>query len=538
VTPLLLQGTLLKLLFGIAGLSCFSFNALDFKWPNFAGSEICENAIDDDGDGLIDLNDPDCDCEIIAPVSLIPNPSFEDMDCCPSAPSQLQCAAVWIQASEPTTDFIHMCDFMGWPDFPPPLPFPDGEGCMGFRDGRVRGDILTAEYNWKEYAGACLLGPLIADTPYLFEFYVGFVDRFKSPPINISFFGTTDCANLPFGVGDEDLGCPTNGPGWVRLGSTLVNGGTGNKWIKTSIEVIPQENITAIAIGPDCPIVPSPISIYYFFDNLTLADLRSFQFKITEQSHPCADDFALQVPEVNEFSYQWYKNGIALPGETFPHLMSMYGEGNYQVRIMDGSSCLLSGIYTYTLPLLTNSVQTIICDGEMYSFGDLELNASGHYVDTFKTIFNCDSIVYLDLQVLGIEADSAQAKIFEGEVYEIGSEHYTEEGNYLVHLLSSKNCDSLVFLELTYYHIFIPNIFSPNGDGINDQFIITSKDDLIEKINIHIFDRWGNQLFSGAKWDGTSHDADVGTGAYVYVAELIMDDGIERQFSGSVTLIR
>ena len=54
--------------------------------------EICDNAIDDDLDGLIDLNDPDCTCESTEPVSLIPNPSFEDLDCCPDNRSQLNCA--------------------------------------------------------------------------------------------------------------------------------------------------------------------------------------------------------------------------------------------------------------------------------------------------------------------------------------------------------------------------------------------------------------------------------------------------------------
>ena len=39
--------------------------------------EICDNAIDDDNDGLIDLNDSDCACILVEPVSLIPNPSFE-----------------------------------------------------------------------------------------------------------------------------------------------------------------------------------------------------------------------------------------------------------------------------------------------------------------------------------------------------------------------------------------------------------------------------------------------------------------------------
>ena len=49
--------------------------------------EICNNAIDDDLDGLIDYNDNDCICNdsIIAnlPESLIPNPSFEEYSCLP-----------------------------------------------------------------------------------------------------------------------------------------------------------------------------------------------------------------------------------------------------------------------------------------------------------------------------------------------------------------------------------------------------------------------------------------------------------------------
>ena len=58
--------------------------------------EICDNAIDDDGDGMIDLNDQDCFCMTPTPESLIPNPSFEEQDCCPSTRSELDCATGWI----------------------------------------------------------------------------------------------------------------------------------------------------------------------------------------------------------------------------------------------------------------------------------------------------------------------------------------------------------------------------------------------------------------------------------------------------------
>lgn len=235
--------------------------------------EICDNGIDDDNDSLIDLNDDDCPCQIIDAISLIPNPSFEDQDCCPSDRSQLDCASLWIQASEPTTDFIHTCDWLGWDDFPPPRPFPDGDGIMGFRDGRVRNGNNQPEPYWKEYAGACLINPLLADSVYRFQFDVGFVSADKSPPIDISFFGTTSCDFLPFGVGNEAFGCPTNSPNWKKLGEVSVSGGLGDKWVNTALQVIPDEDIYAIAIGPDCNPVSTPISIYYFFDNLLLSDL-------------------------------------------------------------------------------------------------------------------------------------------------------------------------------------------------------------------------------------------------------------------------
>lgn len=209
----------------------------------FGQVEICDNAIDDDNDGLIDLNDSDCICEEISFSSLIPNPSFEDVDCCPGNHSELQCASGWIQASEPTTDFAHTCGWPGWPGLMPPLPFPDGDGVMGFRDGRLEGLDGKPELQWKEYAGVCLNQPLIANVSYRYQFDLGFVNRENSPPIDLTFFGTGDCANLPFGVGDRAFGCPTNDPNWVELGVVSVSGGVGSLWVNEFIDIEPRQDI-------------------------------------------------------------------------------------------------------------------------------------------------------------------------------------------------------------------------------------------------------------------------------------------------------
>ncbi len=240
--------------------------------------EICDNALDDDADGLIDLNDPDCDCQS-TPVSHIPNPSFEETTCCPSGNSQLDCAETWIQASDATTDYYNRCGYFERERFPVPMPIPDGDAYVGFRNGHFSNrspDNPSGKFpdnspndspdksnsNWKEYTGACLLAPLESGTQYTIQFSIGFVNHEISPPMNLVLYGTTDCKNLPFGVGDRRFGCPTNGPGWQVLGQVYVSG--NNNWMQYKITTTPRQDITAIAIGPDCFELDLDINPYYF----------------------------------------------------------------------------------------------------------------------------------------------------------------------------------------------------------------------------------------------------------------------------------
>ncbi len=498
-----------------------------------SGQEVCDNGRDDDADGLIDLNDDDCVCEIIEPKSLIPNPSFEDMNCCPLGRSQLNCAENWIQASEPTTDFLHTCGWMGWDEFPPPRPFPDGDGVMGFRDGRVIRDG-EPEYYWKEYAGACLTSPLLANSTYRFQFDVGFVDPQQSPPIDISFFGTTDCEYLPFGTGDEAFGCPSNSPNWKKLGEVRVSGGQGNTWVNTFIEIAPEENIYAIAIGPDCNPVSNPVSTYYFFDNLLLADLELFQLRISETDHPCSPGLTLSVPDNPDVDYQWYLGGVALAGEVFSELTRHYGEGSYQVRIIEGTTCRITESYDFAIPVFRVPASVAICEDEFYQFGNARLSETGTYVDTFQNRNNCDSIVALDLRVIGTTYDTLAASVLNGELFAIGDYGFRAAGDYPLIFTSSLGCDSLVLLQLSSFDVFIPNAFSPNGDDLNNIFRPFASVGTIQSVDMKIFDRWGNLVYQGMEWDG----ADWQPGVFIYSITIDFMNGTSKLFYGGVTLLR
>lgn len=504
--------------------------------------EICDNAKDDDGDGLIDLNDSQCICQEVKPVSLIPNPSFEEMKCCPQDRSQLDCAETWIQASEATTDYLHTCGWFGWPHLQPPLPLPDGLAAIGFRNGRFGNTDVPG---WKEYTGACLLSPLLAGTTYRFKFYIGFINSIVSPPTTVTFFGTTDCANLPFGIGDSNFGCPTNGPGWKRLGAANVIG--FNEWVEVNLTITPDENITAIAIGPDCANISALSDIYYFFDNLILADQRAFDFEVSAVGHPCSDDFKLQIPAYDSLKYQWYKDGVALIGETKAQLKVTTGDGDYQVRILSPTQCKVTKAFRHNIPVSYQELHEVICLDETYNFNSRSLGRSGVYWDTLKTALNCDSIIKLNLRVADEEFDTVSAKIFEGEYYQVGNLRYRKPGGHNAVLQSVFGCDSLVHLDLEFYKVFFPSAFSPNGDGSNDVFTIFGGPDLVRIKSLQIFNRWGNLVFQRNEmmpnenlngWDGTFKGNPAPTGVYVYTAQLLMDDGKERQFNGSFVLVR
>ena len=82
---------------------------------------------------------------------------------------------------------------------------------------------------------------------------------------------------------------------------------------------------------------------------------------------------------------------------------------------------------------------------------------------------------------------------------------------------------------------------------MNDYFLINGGDDLTAINDLHIFDRWGNQVFEqfnllpndlNKGWNGQFDGQNTSEGVYLYSASLLMKDGMERTVSGMVTLVR
>ena len=93
------------------------------------------------------------------------------------------------------------------------------------------------------------------------------------------------------------------------------------------------------------------------------------------------------------------------------------------------------------------------------------------------------------------------------------------------------------------YCIFVPNAFTPNDDGKNDEFVILPVC-IIDKYQIQIFNRWGQLMFTSLSptksWDGTFHGKQVDAGTYFYEIDAITEDKSRSvvKLKGDITLIR
>ena len=88
--------------------------------------------------------------------------------------------------------------------------------------------------------------------------------------------------------------------------------------------------------------------------------------------------------------------------------------------------------------------------------------------------------------------------------------------------------------------VFVPNVFSPNGDGKNDVLLVYGN--YIDRLEMRIFNQWGQQVFftnsRNQGWDGTHKGKPQPVGVYVYAVRVFLSDGRSLNLKGSITLLR
>jgi gliding motility-associated-like protein len=95
-------------------------------------------------------------------------------------------------------------------------------------------------------------------------------------------------------------------------------------------------------------------------------------------------------------------------------------------------------------------------------------------------------------------------------------------------------------------NLFIPNTFSPNGDGMNDRFYPRGTGIALIR-SLRVFNRWGEVVFekinfnandAGSGWDGTYKGQSLSPDVYVYSCEVVCENNEVLPFKGDITLLK
>jgi gliding motility-associated-like protein len=122
---------------------------------------------------------------------------------------------------------------------------------------------------------------------------------------------------------------------------------------------------------------------------------------------------------------------------------------------------------------------------------------------------------------------------------------------YLITARDSNGCTASAPLQLLVRRdrpVGVPTAFSPNGDGNNDVIFIFAQEGVLREINyFRIFDRWGEEVFFEENfqpndpafgWDGMLDGEFMNPAVFVFVAEVVFDDGTTEVIDGDFSLVK
>ena len=100
-----------------------------------------------------------------------------------------------------------------------------------------------------------------------------------------------------------------------------------------------------------------------------------------------------------------------------------------------------------------------------------------------------------------------------------------------------------IIIEIRDCSLWLPNVFSPNNDGLNDYFKVIGIHGELQSFLFTIYDRWGEIVYesedpNGTGWDGIYKGKPMNSAVFAYRVVGIFMDGHEAVLSGTVTLTR
>jgi len=226
---------------------------------------------------------------------------------------------------------------------------------------------------------------------------------------------------------------------------------------------------------------------------------------------------------------------------------NMYYQSTQLADTLRNAGGCVTAVSTYRINIGNekyDSVYVCINPGESYFAGGANQTASGTFIDTITSSNICNTyrITYLTLIVPLSDTLPLVTAI---DAYDWNGETFTSDTLAQKVVLSKNGCDSIVRIQpikinkVLPYNIYMPNVFSPNDDGVND-ILLPLHTDNIEVLDFKIFNRWGELVYRGIEgWDGYFNGAKQKPDTYVYTLKAQEKVLKTVEFlTGSITLIR
>ena len=199
------------------------------------------------------------------------------------------------------------------------------------------------------------------------------------------------------------------------------------------------------------------------------------------------------------------------------------GAGNYNVTVSDAHSCSVTSAFVITEPAQI-IVQSLVFDTVRFG-SEIQLNLNVQPTTGTYT-YQWSPANYLSCINCAAPTFSA-IRSFEYTITVTDAGGCTVTGTVTVNVKSDKP-------------VFIPNVFTPNGDSQNELFQIYANGTVY--FHMSVFNRWGEKVFEtnniNEGWNGKYQGQESYAGVYTYVVEVNFLDSESRKYSGSVTLLR
>jgi len=271
----------------------------------------------------------------------------------------------------------------------------------------------------------------------------------------------------------------------------------------------------------------------------------------------------LHVNTQNAVSWQWYKDGQIISGAT-TNSLKVTEPGIYTVVAFNQESCPSSASDAVEVKVIDNQVDVGITkrsenkqvrENEPYEY-TLKVHNKGPLVATNVVV---KDTLPVKLQYLSVNTVSTGSANYDsgnrvltwlvGELDVKGSAELTYMATGMNHgnitniaSVSSQQpdanmADNVASDTKNILGLNIPNVFTPNGDGMNDTFVIEDLNKYPEN-EILIFNRWGNTVFQEKNYHNEWTGNGLSEGTYFYILKVKSSAEIWEDYHGYITLLR